>query len=69
MSLQKMISDVETERAHNRVMGANFTASLRDLKARHGEEIDALIDAFAAEVEARDAALAGMVAGDATNAG
>ena len=68
MSLQKMISDVETERAHNRVLGNTFSEQMRDLKQRHGEEIDALIDAFLAELDARDQALAGMVAGDNADA-
>ena len=65
MSLQKMISDVETERAHNRVMGNSVTDQLREMKLRHGEEIDALIDAILVEVEARDQALAAMVNGNA----
>lgn len=65
MSLQKMISDIETERAHNGVLGANIAEQLRELKARHVEEIDALIDALAIEIAARDAALARMVSGDA----
>lgn len=68
MSLQKMISDVETERAHNRVLGVSFPEQLRELKARHSEEIDALIAAFTVEIEARDAALARIVMGDAANA-
>ena len=45
MSLQKMISDVETERAHNRVMGDSLADQLRNIKFRYGEEIDALIAA------------------------
>ena len=65
MSLQKMISDVETERAHNRVMGNSVTDQLREMKLRHGEEIDALIDAIQAEIEARDLALSAMVNGNA----
>lgn len=65
MSLQRMISDVETERAHNRVMGNSLSEQLREMKLRHGEEIDALIDAIQAEVEARDLALAAMVNGNA----
>jgi hypothetical protein len=65
MSLQKMISDVETERAHNRVMGDSLSDQLRDLKLRYGEEIDALIDALQIEIEARDQALASMVNGNA----
>lgn len=65
MSLQKMIADVETERAHNRVMGNIVTDQLREMKLRHGEEIDALIDAIQVEVEARDQALASMVVGNA----
>jgi hypothetical protein len=65
MSLQKMISDVETERAHNRVMGNSVADQLREMKLRHGEEIDALIDAIQIEVEARDQALAAMVNGNA----
>ena len=68
MSLQKMISDVETERAHNRVLGNSFAEQLRELKTRHGEEIDALIAAFTVEIEARDAALARIVTGEAINA-
>lgn len=68
MSLQKMISDVETERAHNRVLGANFAEQMRDLKTRHGEEIDALIAAFTVEIEARDAALARIVTGETADA-
>lgn len=68
MSLQKMISEIETERAHNRVMGNTFSEQMRELKVRIGEEIDALVNAFLAEIEARDKALAGMVTGDATNA-
>jgi hypothetical protein len=65
MSLQKMISDVETERAHNRVMGDSLADQLRNMKLRHGEEIDALIDALQIEIEARDQALATMVNGNA----
>ena len=65
MSLQKMISDVETERAHNRVMGDSLADQLRNLKFRYGEEIDALIAALHVEIEARDQALAGMVNGNA----
>jgi hypothetical protein len=65
MSLQKMISDVETERAHNRVMGDSLADQLRNLKFRYSEEIDALIAALQIEVEARDQALAGMVNGNA----
>jgi hypothetical protein len=65
MSLQKMISDVETERAHNRVMGDSLSDQLRDIKFRFGEEIDALIAALHIEVEARDQALATMVNGNA----
>ncbi len=65
MSLQKMISDVETERAHNRVMGNSVTDQLREMKLRHGEEIDALIDALQVEIEARDQALYAMVNGNA----
>jgi hypothetical protein len=65
MSLQKMISDVETERAHNRVMGDSLADQLRDLKFRYGEEIDALIAVLQIEIEARDQALAGMVNGNA----
>ena len=65
MSLQKMISDVETERAHNRVMGDSLADQLRNLKFRYGEEIDALIAALQVEVEARDQALAAMVNGNA----
>jgi hypothetical protein len=65
MSLQKMISDVETERAHNRVMGDSLADQLRNLKFRYSEEIDALIAALHVEIEARDQALAGMVNGNA----
>ena len=65
MSLQKMISDVETERAHNRVMGDSLADQLRNLKFRYSEEIDALIAALQIEVEARDQALAAMVNGNA----
>ena len=65
MSLQKMISDVETERAHNRVMGDSLADQLRNLKFRYSEEIDALIAALQIEVEARDQALASMVNGNA----
>jgi len=65
MSLQKIISDVETERAHNRVMGDSLADQLRNLKFRYSEEIDALIAALQVEVEARDQALAAMVNGDA----
>lgn len=65
MSLQKMISDVETERAHNRVMGDSLSDQLRDIKFRFGEEIDALIAALHVEIEARDQALAAMVNGNA----
>jgi hypothetical protein len=65
MSLQKMISDVETERAHNRVMGDILADQLRNLKFRYSEEIDALIAALHVEIEARDQALAGMVNGNA----
>ena len=65
MSLQKMISDVETERAHNRVMGDSLADQLRNIKFRHSEEIDALIAAIQIEIEVRDQALAGMVNGNA----
>jgi hypothetical protein len=65
MSLQKMISDVETERAHNRVMGDSLADQLRNLKFRYSEEIDALIALLQLEIEARDQALAGMVNGNA----
>ncbi len=65
MSLQKMISDVETERAHNRVMGDSLSDQLRDIKFRFGEEIGALIAALQIEVEARDQARASMVNGNA----
>jgi hypothetical protein len=65
MSLQKMISDVETERAHNRVMGDSLADQLRNLKFRYSEEIDALIAALQLEIEARDQAFAGMVNGNA----
>ena len=65
MSLQKMISDVETERAHNRVMGDSLADQLRNLKFRYSEEIDALIAVLQIEIEARDQALAGMVNGNA----
>lgn len=65
MSLQKMISDVETERAHNRVMGDSLADQLRNIKFRYSEEIDALIAAIQVEIEVRDQALAGMVNGDA----
>ena len=64
MSLQKMISDVETERAHNRVMGDSLADQLRNLKFRYSEEIDALIAALHVEIEARDQALAAMVNGN-----
>lgn len=67
MSLQKMISDVETERAHNSVMGDNFSTSMQDLKRRFAEEIDTLIDAFRAEIKERDAALSRIVVGDDLN--
>ena len=60
-----MISDVETERAHNRVMGDSLADQLRNIKFRYGEEIDALIAALQIEIEARDQALAGMVNGNA----
>lgn len=65
MSLQKMISDVETERAHNRVMGNSLADQLNNLKFRYGEEIDALIAVLQLEIEARDQALASMVVGNA----
>ena len=65
MSLQKMISDVETERAHNRVTGDSLADQLRNLKFRYSEEIDALIAALQIEIEARDQALAAMVNGNA----
>ena len=65
MSMQKIISDMETERAHNRVMGNSVTDQLREMKLRHGEEIDALIDAIQIEIEARDQALAILVNGNA----
>lgn len=65
MSLQKMISDVETERAHNRVMGDSLADQLRNLKFRYSEEIDALINALQVEIDARDQALASMVNGNA----
>ena len=64
MSLQKMISDVETERAHNRVMGDSLADQLRDIKFRFGEEIDALIAALHVEIEARDQALARIAHGE-----
>ncbi len=65
MSLQKMISDVETERAHNRVMGDSLADQLRNIKFRYGEEIDTLIAVLQIEIEARDQALASMVVGNA----
>ena len=65
MSLQKMNSDVETERAHNRVMGDSLADQLRNLKFRYSEEIDALIAVLQIEIEARDQALASMVVGNA----
>ena len=65
MSLQKMISDVETERAHNRVMGDSLADQLRNIKFRYSEEIDALIAVLQIEIEARDQALASMVVGNA----
>ena len=65
MSLQKMISDVETERAHNRVMGDSLADQLRNLKFRYSEEIDALIAVLQIEIEASDQALASMVNGNA----
>lgn len=76
MSLQKMMTDLETERTHNGALGANLAESLRDIKERYGaeldalklrfaEEIDALVAATAIEIAARDAALARMVSGDA----
>jgi hypothetical protein len=64
MSLQKMISDVETERAHNRAMGDSLSDQLRDIKFRFGEEIDALIAALQIEVDARDQALARIAHGE-----
>ena len=64
MSLQKMISDVETERAHNRAMGDSLSDQLRDIKFRFGEEIDALIAALQIEIEARDQALARIAHGE-----
>lgn len=64
MSLQKMISDVETERAHNRVMGDSLADQLRDIKFRYSEEIDALIAALHVEIEARDQALARIAHGE-----
>ena len=65
MSMQKIISDMETERAHNRVMGDSLADQLRDIKFRYNEEIDALIAALQIEVEARDLALSAMVNGNA----
>jgi hypothetical protein len=65
MSLQRMISDVETERAHNRVMGDSLADQLRNLKFRYSEEIDALIAVLQIEIDARDQALASMVVGNA----
>ena len=65
MSMQKIISDMETERAHNRVMGDSLADQLRNIKFRYSEEIDALIAALQIEVEARDRALAAMVDGNA----
>ena len=65
MSLQKMISDVETERAHNRVMGDSLADQLRNIKFRYSEEIDALIAVLQIEIEARYQALASMVVGNA----
>ena len=64
MSLQKMISDVETERAHNRAMGDSLSDQLRDIKFRFGEEIDVLIAALHVEIEARDQALARIAHGE-----
>ena len=64
MSLQKMISDIETERAHNKVLGETFKERLTEIKRRMVEEIDVLADAFAAEVKARDTALEQIVTGE-----
>ena len=64
MSLKQSMSDVETERAHNRAMGDSLADQLRDIKFRFGEEIDALIAALHIEVDARDQALARIAHGD-----
>ena len=67
MSMQKMISDLEMERAHNRVLGETFTARLEDIKRKQSEELDALAIEFKREIEARDEALNRLVTGDASN--
>lgn len=64
MSMQKMISDIEMERAHNRVLGETFSARLAAIKDRHAEELDALAQEFRGEIAARDAALAQLVTGE-----
>jgi hypothetical protein len=46
-------------------MGTSLSEQLREMKLRHGEEIDALIDALQVEIEARDQALYAMVNGNA----
>lgn len=68
MSLQKMISDIETERAHNKVLGETFRDRLDEIKRRMAEEIDALGDEFRAEIAARDKALEQIVTGDRPDA-
>lgn len=68
MSIQKIISDLEMERGHNRVLGETFTNRMTEIKRRLTEEIDALMDEFKAEVQARDAALDRLIKGDAPDA-
>ena len=64
MSLQKMISDVDTECGHTEVFGTSLTDRLREIKLRYGEEIDALIEAVEIEIEARRQALARIAHGE-----
>jgi hypothetical protein len=68
MSLQKMISDIENERAHNGVLGETFQERLNDIKRRMAEEIDALADELRTEIAARDKALEQIITGERPNA-
>jgi len=64
MSLKQSMADVDTECGHNRVFGTSLTDQLRDIKLRHGEAIDALIEAVETEIEARGQALARIAHGE-----
>ena len=64
MSLKQSMADVDTECGHNRDFGTSLTDRLREIKLRHNEEMDALIEAVEVEIEARGQALARIAHGE-----